>query len=247
MNERMGRRTLLAAVLAATQAVCHQAILTAPAGSTISLIVNPGFIPAHGGTAVVSALIIEPSGAPVPDGTVVQFFTTLGTIEEQGKTNDGVARVNFVSDARSGTATVTALSGAVSQTADVQIGAVLPAAVQVTADPTRLRESRCSRIVANVFDAVGNPVASVPVIFTLSGDPAPEPSPSPSPSPSPAIAQADETETLASRSQPVFTDSNGQAVDELCTSAPRSDPPRFVTVTATTSNGTTGSVQVVIN
>jgi hypothetical protein len=157
------------------------------------------------------------------------------------------------------------MSGPVSQSAEVRVGAVLPAAVRVTADPTRLREVRCSRIVANVFDEVGNPVASVPVIFTLSSEPpeptppptpepTPEPSPSPSPSPSasPSAAAAigtamADTETLGSGSQPVFTDSNGQAVDELCTTAPTTAPPRSVTVTATTSNGTTGSAQVVIN
>ena len=42
---------------------------------------------------VISALLLEPAGTPVPDGTVVQFFTTLGRIEEQGRTNDGDSKI----------------------------------------------------------------------------------------------------------------------------------------------------------
>ena len=81
---------------------CGQALLSAPSGSTLQIFVNPPFIAANGDTAVVSVLAIEPAGTPVPDGTVVQFFTTLGQIDEQAKTNDGVARVNLISDARNG-------------------------------------------------------------------------------------------------------------------------------------------------
>lgn len=90
---------------------CNQAILTAPPGSALQLFANPTFIPANGGVSVISALVIEPVGTPVPDGTVVQFFTSLGRIDAQGKTNDGVARVNLVSDSRSGTALISAFSG----------------------------------------------------------------------------------------------------------------------------------------
>jgi hypothetical protein len=63
------------------------------------------------GISVVSAILVEPAGTFVPDGTEVFFFTDLGRVDEVGKTRNGVARVNFVSDARSGTATVTAISG----------------------------------------------------------------------------------------------------------------------------------------
>lgn len=90
---------------------CGQALLTAPAGSTLRVTANPTFIPAHGGVSVITAVVVEPAGTLVPDGTVVQFFTTLGRIEEQGRTNDGVARVNLTADGRSGIAVVTAVSG----------------------------------------------------------------------------------------------------------------------------------------
>jgi hypothetical protein len=93
---------------------CNQAIMTAPPGSDFaggSLVANPSFIAAHGDVSVITGLLLKQTGDPVPDGTVVQFFTNLGKIDEQGKTNDGVVRVNLVSDSRSGTATVSAFSG----------------------------------------------------------------------------------------------------------------------------------------
>ncbi|HET8647494.1 MAG TPA: hypothetical protein VFO85_18495, partial [Vicinamibacteria bacterium] len=102
---------LLALAVGVVLAHCHQALFTAPAGSTLDVTANPEFIPAHGGVSVITAVVIEPAGTPVADGTVVQFFTTLGRIDEQGRTNDGVARVNLLAQGLSGPAVVTAVSG----------------------------------------------------------------------------------------------------------------------------------------
>ncbi len=216
-------------VLAAAQVVCHQAILTAPPSSTITVVANPTFIAANGEVSVISALLIEPAGTPVPDGTVVQFFTSLGRIDEQGKTNDGVARVNLVSDTRSGDAQVTAASGSNSGTATVTIGSGRPDLVIVTADPIRIRpdDPRRSRIVANVFDASANAVRNVPVFFSVAGTPS--------------------TEFMESGGAPIFTDANGQAVDVLRTRYAREDLPKTVTVNALTANNVAGSVDVTIN
>jgi len=109
-------KRLLAAVLLLAGAGlgltrCGQAILTAPRGSVMRMEANPSFIEANGGVSVISVAVIEPTGTVVPDGTVVQFFTTLGRIDEQGKTNDGVARVNLISTGLSGVASITAVSG----------------------------------------------------------------------------------------------------------------------------------------
>src|SRR6185436_8626990 len=98
-------------LLALGQLTCNQAIMTAPAGSSLTVAANPELIPANGGVSIITALVIEPAGTVVADGTVVQFFTNLGDVEEQGKTNDGVARVNFRATGRSGVATITAISG----------------------------------------------------------------------------------------------------------------------------------------
>jgi hypothetical protein len=169
-----GRAAL--SLLAITLSSCGQAILSAPDGTTLQIFVNPLFIAANGDTAVVSVLATEKAGTPVPDGTVIQFFTTLGKIQEQGKTNDGVARVNLISDTRSGTATVTATSGAASVKADnVVIGAPRVSRVSTQAlDPIiDLRQGRSiAGIKATVLDDKGNPIPGIVVRFTVSSNPA---------------------------------------------------------------------------
>lgn len=250
----MSKKGALVLLALALHIACNQVILTAPAGSTISLFANPEFIPANGGVSVISAIVIEPAGTPVADGTVVQFFTNLGSIQEQGKTNDGVARVNLVSDSRSGKATVTAFiggagapapapsgspgtgggsGGSTSAKVEITIGSALPDHVLVTANPIRIRKDdpRQSRIVANVFDVNGNPVQNVPVIFTVAQN----------------DTTASPTELMASGGAPVFSDSNGQAIDFLQTRYPRDSDPKTVTVTATTANAKTGTVTVQLN
>jgi hypothetical protein len=191
---------------------CEVPPLMAP-GSSISLIANPDFIVANGGVSVITAIVTEPAGTFVPDGSVVFFFTNLGRIDPQGKTVNGVARVNLVADSRSGEATVTAFAsgGAApasgggggstgTTTVPVRIGSVLPANVIVTANPPSVVAGGRVTITANVFDASGNPVANVPVIFTLGtqGPPAPG-------------------ERMESGGAPRFTDTNGQAFDTLIT------------------------------
>ena len=106
----MKSKALLLLVVA-SQLTCHQVIFHAPPGTVMTCFANPEDIPAVNGVSVISCLLVEDVGTPVADGTVVQFFTTLGRIPEQGKTNDGVVRVNFQSDGRSGTASITGVSG----------------------------------------------------------------------------------------------------------------------------------------
>jgi hypothetical protein len=98
-------------LIAATQLTCHQALFTAPPGTSMECFANPTFIAAFNGVSTVSCVLNEETGTPVADGTVVQFFTNLGRIPEQGRTNDGVVRVNLTADGRSGTANVRAVSG----------------------------------------------------------------------------------------------------------------------------------------
>ncbi len=101
-----GALALMAAVIA-----CAGVLFTAPAGSSCTLIPNPTFVPANGGVSVITAVVTEPAGTPVANGTIILFFTDLGTIDRQGKTKDGIARVNFISDSRSGIANITAQCG----------------------------------------------------------------------------------------------------------------------------------------
>ncbi len=225
---------------------CNQALLTAPPGSAIVLSANPPAIAAFGAVSVISAMVTEPTGTPAADGTVVQFFTTLGHIDEQGKTNDGVARVKLTSDSRSGTAKVTAYSGgsaasgspgsgsgggATSATFDVLIGAARPKRIVVTADPPVLVGQRWTTIAATVYDEQGDPAEGVPVQLTVTG----------------ANNQPATYESLDSGGAPLYTDNNGRVLDRMTTTYPRNLETRDVTVTATTSTGVSGTVVVTIN
>jgi len=217
------------ALAALAHLTCADAPLTPGPGVTLSVFANPPFIVANGGVSVISALVIEPAGTLVPDGTVVLFFSTLGRIEPQGQTKDGVARVNLVADSRSGTAQVTAVAG--DQTATVEGGVVIgsanPETVLVSANPARITQPREAAITANVFDVNGNPISGIPVIFSVSATPL--------------------EETLDSGGAPRFTDTNGQAFDTLRTRRPVASAQKIVTVTATTPNAKSGDTTVAVN
>ena len=238
----------MAAAALAAMAGCEAVPLTAAPGTSLTLIANPEFVPANGGRSLVTAILIEPAGTFVPDGTEVFLFTNLGQIEASVKTVNGVARTYFVSDSRSGRATVTAISGGPapapsasaspgtgtgtatgdgSASITITIGSALPTRVLVSASPQRITTPRQATISANVFDEFGNPVQNVPVVFSLSG----------------SLVE----ETLDSGGAPLFTDSSGRVSDTLRTKAPVGGVQKSVTVTATTANGISGTVTVFVD
>ena len=242
---------------------CGQAIMTAPPGSTLALSANPPQIAAHGDVSVITAFVLEATGTPVADGTVVQFFTTLGSIDEQGKTNDGVARVNLVSDSRSGTAHVTAISGGnVTTSPTTSTTAAAPpvaptgfvSAMTVTG-ATAVSAAAASgsvdvvigtaRTLHVIVTAVprriipGRTAQIIAVVFDESGNPVPN---------VPVTFSTDgATENLDSQGRPVFTDNNGEARDVLRTRVQAGAVSRPVTVTATASNGAVGTTTVTVN
>ena len=242
----------LGAVGLAALVACEAVPMTAPAGTTLFLQANPSFVEANGGRSLVTAFLTEPAGTLVPDGTVVFFFTNLGSIEEQVKTVNGLAKTYFVSDSRSGEATVTAYSGgpapapsaspspAASSSAaaasasgtgnasvPIVVGSALPATVIVTAGQQVLASNRQTTIIAYVLDGSGNPVRNVPVVFRVDATPL--------------------QEFLSSEGVPQFTDSNGQAFDTLTTRAPIGTSQKEVVVEALTPNNKRGVVSVFVN
>jgi len=241
----------LGAAGVAVMVACEAVPMTAPAGTAIFLQANPSFVEANGGRSLVTAFLTEPAGTLVPDGTVVFFFTNLGSIEEQVKTVNGLAKTYFVADSRSGTASVTAYSGgpappsaspspaASSSTAaasasgtgnvniEIVVGSALPETVIVTAGQQVLASNRQTEIIAYVLDARGNPVRNVPVVFKVEATPL--------------------QEFLSSEGLPQFTDSSGQAFDTLTTRAAIGTTQKVVTVEALTPNGAKGDVRVVVN
>jgi len=238
--------------------------LTAPSNTTITLTANPKFIPANGGVSVLTAVAIKATGAPVPNGTVVFFFTDLGRIDAEGKTKDGIARVNLVSDSRSGTAHVTAESGGVSAPAPSSSPTATPSpAVRLSFGlETAHADSGANSAAETVTIGSANPalvlVEASPVrittprsalitanVFDKDGNPVAN---------VPVIFKvapllgARLEETLDSGSAPVFTDTNGQAFDTLRTRAVF-DPAmqKSVEVSANLPVGDPGKVTVFIN
>ena len=90
---------------------CDSAPLVAPIASTITVFSTATTL-TPGGSAEISAIVIEEAGTPVHDGTVVRFSATLGTVNPvEAETRDGVAVTTFTAGSQAGTAQVVATSG----------------------------------------------------------------------------------------------------------------------------------------
>jgi hypothetical protein len=90
---------------------CDSAPLVAPIASTITVFSTATTL-TPGGSAEISAIVIEEAGTPVHDGTVVRFSATLGTVDPvEAETRDGVAVTTFTAGSQAGTAQVVATSG----------------------------------------------------------------------------------------------------------------------------------------
>jgi hypothetical protein len=112
MKRYIARSLSLVVLVMAATAACDSTPLTAPVASTISIsALDTKVLP--GGSTEVTAVVIEEAGTPVHDGTQVRFTATLGRVEpETATTRDGVARATFTAGSTTGTAKVTASSGA---------------------------------------------------------------------------------------------------------------------------------------
>jgi len=154
-----------AAVLAVA---CDKVPLLAPQESTITLSSASTLVQANG-TTQIHAIVIEPSGTPVHDGTTVLFTTNLGTLlPVEARTQNGVATVQFLGNGQSGKATIKALSGgSASEALELSVGAGASGRVSVTANPATVPAAGgTTTISAAVVDASGNPLFGVPVSFT---------------------------------------------------------------------------------
>ena len=141
--------------------------LLAPSGATVTLLATANSVQANG-TMDVVAMVIESGGTGVHDGTTVTFLTTLGHMEPaEVLTKNGRATSRLVADGRSGTATITAYSGAVTSSLDVKIGAAAATRIAVTANPQSLPPTGGSTtITARLEDPQGNALMGVAVSFS---------------------------------------------------------------------------------
>jgi hypothetical protein len=262
MTLRKAGLLLFVVSLMVTLGTCNQAIMVAPPGSVFSgsLIANPEFIAAHGDVSVISGLILDGTGNPVADGTVVQFFTTLGRIQEQGKTNDGVVRVNLVSDSRSGIAHVTAVSGGegspvvttaaaapavtgFASSMSVTGGSVVTAALATATVDVTIGSARPHNVIVTADPpriTTGRAATILAQVFDEFGNPVVN---------APVIFSVESptggvTARLDSGGRAVFTDNNGRATDILSTNSILIGS---VTVRATTAGNESGTVTVAVN
>ena len=143
----------------------------APTGAALTLVAATTAL-SFNGTAAVNARILTSGGQPVPDGTMVSFATTLGSIAPvEVPTAAGVATTTFTAGVASGTAIVTASSGAVGgdNGLRIAIGVAAVARVQVTATPPTVPFGGGTSVIAAVaIDANNNPLVGIPVTFSTS-------------------------------------------------------------------------------
>lgn len=136
-----------------------------------------GFVTPSGGTATAPINLTQTlqvrwlqAGNPVPDGTVINFAATRGTLTaSQATTANGIATVG-ISSGRAGVSTISASSPALtrpSATANLQFVSSQAALVFLNADPAVLGVAATSAITATVIDANENRVASKVVEFSL--------------------------------------------------------------------------------
>ena len=161
------RVAMLCAGTAVLSLACDKVPLLAPVESVITLSTASSVVQANG-TAEIRAVVIEPSGTPVHDGTTVTFTTNLGTLlPGEARTQNGIATVQFLGNGQSGTATIRAISGgAASETIEVLVGGGAAARIVVTANPNQTAAGIPSVIAATVTDASGNALRGVPVFFS---------------------------------------------------------------------------------
>ena len=155
---------------------CEKVPLLAPTASTITVVSNRSVLPIAG-TAQIIATVIEQSGTPAHNGTLVTFTTTLGTLQpREAVTSNGQAVVTLHAGTRSGVATITAFSGGAQTVSGtdgtpltVTIGGAATAAISLTATPSTVpAQGGTVTVVASVTDADGNRLPGVPVSFSVS-------------------------------------------------------------------------------
>ncbi|MGE3277184.1 MAG: PKD domain-containing protein [Vicinamibacterales bacterium] len=160
---------LLAVVgLLVAAAACDKVPLLAPTSSTITLTSSTTTVPVNG-TATVIASVTESAGTPVQNGTVVTFTSSLGTMDPaEARTEGGKATAIFRAGSQSGTASITAFSGATrAEKVDLLVGGAAAEQVAVRTEPSTVPSTGGSvQVIAIVTDASGNPLPGAPVVFT---------------------------------------------------------------------------------
>jgi len=171
MTAEMTRKALVAivAIVAVAGAACSKVPLTSPTGSTITMTTDRSVLPLNG-QAILRAVVIESSGTPVQNGTMVTFAPTLGSVDPvEAKTVNGVATATFNAGGVSGKSAITAFSGGTKTAAatEITIGAAAAKSIAISATPSSVSQSGGTvTISALILDESGNPLPGVNVTFS---------------------------------------------------------------------------------
>jgi len=161
--------SLLLVVVSLIASGCEKVPLTSPTGSTITLTSDRSVLPLNG-SATLRAVVVESSGTPVQNGTMVTFSSTLGSVDPiEAKTVNGVATAAFNAGSVSGSSEINAFSGgAKTATATkITIGSLAAKTVAVSATPSSVSQSGGTvTISALVMDEAGNALPGVNVTFS---------------------------------------------------------------------------------
>jgi hypothetical protein len=168
---------------------CDRVPLLAPTNSTVTIDAASRVVPTGGSTSV-TATVIESSGTPVQNGTVVRFATTLGRLDPvEAQTTNGIATTTFFAGNDSGMADVRATSGGAGGTStttpgtgtnppttttsnsnvvQIAVGAGAVSRVTLRANPSTVSRTQNTAVavVATVVGANGRLLSGIPVSFS---------------------------------------------------------------------------------
>jgi adhesin/invasin len=171
ISRRFAVIALVVAAASAAMSACQKVPLLAPSGSKIVLTAAATTLPSNGSTDIIAS-VLEASGTPPQNGTLVTFTTTLGTIQPaEATTQGGRAIVKFVAGPTSGTATITASSGGATVGADgavkIAVGSAGVDNVALSASPSNVSSAGGTvTLTAVANDVNGNRIVGVPVAFS---------------------------------------------------------------------------------
>jgi len=154
-------------------ALNSQVSITQTAGPSASISLNePTPVWANGeNQTTVKATVKDALGNLVEDGTVVSFSATVGVIEANAETKDGVASANLtaVSSATSVTSTVTATVGTLSTNTTATFRGVSLTNMQATPAAIFANGTDKSTITVRLEDSSGVAIAGETIVFSTTG------------------------------------------------------------------------------
>lgn len=150
------RRLMAAALSVASLVTACQKSVVAPSQSTITLSAANSVISVNGSTAI-TATVRDSSGNPVQDATVVNFESTIGTMQPSPAfTKQGHATSQLTGARQAGTASITASSGTITSQ-PVAVTVVGALGVSIVAQPTTALINAIVSFTATVTPATGGP------------------------------------------------------------------------------------------